>query len=66
MDISSAIRDATKDDSCIYREKWVNDYSILPTNTESGMIVILHEENEILENWQPNAEDLIATDWKLR
>lgn len=74
MNIIEAIKATDRNNPFITREKWSHPYSkpggyvkILPTASPDCMI--LYSEANGNKNprrgWQPNAEDLIAEDWKV-
>lgn len=66
MDIRSAVIQANKKGKYIYRQSEKElKISILPTNTEDCCLLISAENNQIGKKWNPNANDLIATDWEI-
>lgn len=66
MDIKTAILEANKTNSGITRKSWEpGAVVIIPTNTSAGMIVfdLFSKDFNTKAKWQPEADDLIATDW---
>lgn len=64
MNITEAIQAASLKGLGIARSSWIedNDFYILPTNTQECMLVI-REGKDHYPRWNPNMEDLLATDW---
>ena len=66
MDIRSAIIQANINGKCIYRKSEREfGIKILPTNTSDCCLVISDESDQVGKRWNPNASDLIATDWEV-
>lgn len=66
MNIRKAIIKAKKNQKGITRMKWMPGPSLIifPTNTSDCCLLIPYKsEREIGKRWNPNYDDLTATDW---
>lgn len=66
MNIHEATKIAVKENKCITRtyDMWW-DLKIKPTNGNDNCIMMGMDGFNPLGGWQPNIEDLVATDWKV-
>ncbi|MCI6467034.1 MAG: DUF2829 domain-containing protein [Faecalicatena sp.] len=74
MNIQEVVEAAIKEDKYIERTMFENESAyhklkIKPTNSSAKCIVYTFDQKgnqaHHCKNWQPTAEDLMATDWKL-
>ncbi|QGG59107.1 Thoeris anti-defense Tad2 family protein [Loigolactobacillus bifermentans] len=68
MNIQQATRKALTTQKGITRESWDVGVPIIiiPTNTTGCCIVqVPGTEDELAPRWEPEAEDLLADDWRL-
>lgn len=67
MDIKAAILKAQETQKGITREEWMPGGIILiPTNTSNCFIIIPLNKGEVIgRRWNPKAEDILATDWRV-
>lgn len=68
MDIKSAVILVTKEGKYIYRQSEMDEgieIDILPTNTLDCCLMISKDVKKIGKQWNPNLNDLIATDWEV-
>lgn len=66
MDIRSAIIQANAEGKYIYRKSERKfGIRVLPTNTQDCCLLISDESDQVGKRWNPNANDLIATDWEI-
>lgn len=69
MNIKEAIDEAMPKGRSITRISWEKEHMLLyiiPTNTISGMILTTVGKKDAGVGWQPEAQDLQATDWITR
>lgn len=67
MYINQAIAEAQKKQVGIRRKSWRKQkLSIIPTNSSYlNMFLVGNNGKNGTRNWNPNANDLLATDWEL-
>lgn len=69
MNIKEAIDAALPKGNAITKKSWIEEERMLwviPTNTSACMILMNNREpveQNLLQGWQPTAEDLQADDW---
>lgn len=64
MNIRDAILQAKKDGLCITRKSMPNSY-FYPTNGVGRTIICRENGSFVVPGWEPQLNDLIATDWKI-
>ena len=66
MYIHDATKLALEENKFITRESWDGNWILKPTNTTKCCVVIpLFGDGKSGPRWNPNADDLIANDWKV-
>lgn len=68
MNIQEAVTKAILNSKSIYRQSEKNEgieVNILPTNTLECCLLITSDNEFVGKRWNPNANDLIADDWKV-
>lgn len=64
MNIRDAIIQAKKEGLCITRKSMPNSY-FYPTNGVGRTIICRENGSFVVPGWEPQLNDLIATDWKI-
>ena len=66
MEIRKAVMKAIATDGAIRRKSKVYGCKLVPTNTSDGIVVVFEEESRpSVKWWNPQADDLTATDWEV-
>lgn len=67
MNIQDAVKQAVKEDKWITRADsfWSGNLKIKPTDTPDCCIISHRLAKSPSRGWQPQAEDLAASDWEL-
>lgn len=66
MFIHEAVSEALHRECCIARRSWRGRWKIHPTNDKVlSCVAIIVKDGKSAPRWNPNAEDLLASDWEI-